>query len=65
MLLINELRVCMGEKEEEEEESVVRELDKCWSCFRHLDVELVLLVSQRKDEQISEQSLRICSWCKV
>ena len=58
MLLIIELRVCMAEEEEMKEGSVERKLDKCRSCFPHLEVELVLLVSHLKDEQINEQLLR-------
>ena len=48
----------MAEEEEMKEGSVERKLDKCRSCFPHLEVELVLLVSHLKDEQINEQLLR-------
>ena len=33
------------DKEMKEEDGVERELDNCWGCFRHLEVECVFLVS--------------------
>ena len=42
------------EVKEVEENSVQREMVKCLSCFRHLEVEFVVLVSQLKYEQIGE-----------
>jgi hypothetical protein len=42
------------EVKEEEEDGVERELVICWSYFRHLEAEFLILVAQLKDEQIGE-----------